>query len=355
MHGYGQCMAKGGTRLSCSERLPWFEAAARGRPDAGATAPFSLRFACHAPPSADGDRLALALSLDDAAVALVSYHIAALGPSVIQSPPPSELLAAARDAVGHAARLLLAEPLEVHDPRQPALSLSGGAANGAFSAGFMYALLWMRETARAHANPAQVALLDGERFTSAAGSSVGALISLPLDLYFTDAKPPPELGPTIDACIRMGGGKVAPHGDRPLQKCALATLEHNFVANEWDLLCARDGSALDLLKPRTKSILKFDPLDQNTLVPFFRAFGPLTRENGFRRTLITADLGQGVIGAIDERACRLPGINADLCEREAVLASVSEPISPPRASASSRALEERPASGVSGSTVDCKA
>ena len=63
-----------------------------------------------------------------------------------------------------------------------------------------------------------------------------------------------------------------------------------------------------------------------------RSFAPSARSRAttrFRRTLIAADLGQGVIGVIDERACRLPGMNADACEREAVLASVSEPILAP--------------------------
>ena len=329
MYGYGDCMAGGGTRLACSERLPWFEPTGRDRRDSGSDPPFSLRLGCSSPPSTEGDRLAITLSLDDAALAIVSYQIAAHGPSAIHAPPPPELLAAFRDALGHAARLLLAEPVPVHDTNQPALALSGGAANGAFSAGYMYALLWMREMARVHATPAQTTLLDRERFSSASGSSVGALISLPLDLYFTDAKPAPELAPVIEACIRHGSGRVAPRTDRPLQDCALARLERDFVANEWDLLCARDGSVLDLLKSNSKSLLKFDPLDKNTLVPFFHTFGALTRGNAFRRTLIAADLGQGVVGVVDERACRLPGMNADLCEREAVLASVSEPILAP--------------------------
>ena len=323
MYSYGDCMAGGGTRPDCFSRLPWFTP----RKGAG-SASFELHLGCSSPPSNEADRLALTLSLDDAAVAIVSYQIAALGPDVIHTPPPPPLLAAFHGALAHASRLLLADPVPVQDPNWPALSLSGGAANGAFAAGYLYALLWMRETARGYASPAQCTVLDGERFGSASGSSVGSLISLPLDLYFTDAKPPPELGPALAACIREGSAK-APRSDRPLQECALAKLEHDFVANEWDLLCAQPGSALDLLKPASKSLLRFDPLDENTLVPFFRTFGALTRDNAFRRTSTAADLGQGVLGAVDERACRLPGMNADVCEREAILASVSEPVLAP--------------------------
>jgi hypothetical protein len=324
MYAYGACMASGGARLSCAPKLPWFTPATEGT-----SPPFSLRLPCSAPPSAEGDRLALAASLDDAAVAIVSYQTAALGPSIVRAPPPPDLLAAFGEALAHGSRLLVADPVAVHDPNVPALSLSGGAANGAFVAGFVYAMLWMREVARAHATPQQCALLDKQRFSSAFGSSVGSLISLPLDLYFTDQAPPANLGPAVDACIKTGSGKVAPRTDRSLQDCALAKLEHDFVANEWDLLCARPGSALELLKPNLKSLLKFDPLDQNTLAPFFATFGALTRANGFGRTLTAADLGQGVLGVVDERACRTPGMNADACEREAVLASVSEPILAP--------------------------
>lgn len=323
MYAYGACMASGGSRLSCSPKLPWF------KPLEGGPAPFSLRFPCNAPPSAEGDRLALAASLDDAAVAIVSYQTAALGPSIVRAEPPADLLAAFGDALAHGSRLLSADPVAVHEPKDPALSLSGGAANGAFVAGFVYAMLWMREMARVYASPGQCALLDKERFSSAFGSSVGSLISLPLDLYFTDEAPPPNLGPALDACIKTGSGRIAPRTDRPLQDCALAKLEHDFVANEWDLLCARPGSALELLNPSTKSLLKFDPLDQNTLAPFFSTFGALTRGNGFGRTLVAADLGQGVLGVVDERACRTPGMNPEQCEREAVLASVSEPILAP--------------------------
>ncbi len=335
MYTYGACMASGGTRLSCSAKLPWLQST-----EPGTSPAFSLRFPCHAPPSAETDRLALAASLDDAAVAIVSYQIASFGPSVVRAPAPPLLLAAFGDALGHGSRLLLADPVQVHDPNEPVLSLSGGAANGAFVAGFMYAMLWTREMARVYATPAQSALLYKERFSSAFGSSVGSLISLPIDLYFTEEAPPPNLAPAIDACVRAGSGKIAPRTDRPLQDCALAKLEHDFVSNEWDLLCARPGSALKLLHPDIKSLLKFDPLDRNTLAPFFRSFGPLTRQNGFNRTLTASDLGQGVLGAVDERACRLPGMDADACEREAVLASISEPILAPS--------RERVFSGLAG-------
>jgi hypothetical protein len=319
---FGTCMAKGGTRAACSEVLPWMNATAeQGR--------FSLRFPCKAR-LGDADRLALALALDNAAVAFTSYQLAGLGPSALRAPPTPDVASSFGLTLRHAASLLVTDPA-THDTSLPALSLSGGAANGSFVAGFMYALLWLREEARLHANPAQAALIDRERFGSAFGSSVGSLISLPLDVYFTEAKPDPSLAPALDACIREGSGKIAARTDRPLQDCGLAQLEHDFVASESDLICARPGSALDLLRPDAKSIVRFDPLEHRRIEPFLRTFGPLTRSNAFVRTIMTADLAQGVLAGLDERACLLPGVEPLVCAREAILASVSEPIlAPPR-------------------------
>jgi len=321
---YGSCMAAGGTRLACLPRLPWIKPAGGARP----ASPFTLQFPCNAP-STEQDRLSLALALDDAAVAVVSYELAALGPSANHEAPRPEVAQALRTVLLHAARVLEADPAAAHDTHLPALSLSGGAANGAFVAGFMYALLSIREQARAFANPQQRALVDRERFGAVFGSSVGSLIGLPLDLYFTESAAPPTLGPALDACMRKGSGKVAARNDRPLQDCGLALLEHNFVANEWELLCARPGTALELLKPDAKSLLRFDPLERDQIDPFLREFRALARGNAFLRATMSAELGQGVLVGLDERACRLAGMNADACDREAVLASVSEPILAP--------------------------
>src|SRR4051812_18076810 len=61
MWSFGDCMAAGGNRAACMSKLPWVTAA-----PSGSTPPFSLQFKCTKPPSTDRDRLAFALSLDDA-------------------------------------------------------------------------------------------------------------------------------------------------------------------------------------------------------------------------------------------------------------------------------------------------
>src|SRR5437868_3514338 len=115
---YGTCMAKGEARSACLPALPWI------KPGATTAAPFSLQFACKQP-LGDADRLALALSLDDAAVAFTSYALAAFGPSTIRNPPPAEIANALASALAHAAALLKADPAP-HDTSYFALSLSGG-------------------------------------------------------------------------------------------------------------------------------------------------------------------------------------------------------------------------------------
>jgi hypothetical protein len=325
MWSYGQCLTAGGVRAACLSRFPFVEATGASAP----APPFTLHFGCATQPATELDRIQLALALDDASVEIVTYEMAADGPQAIHGPLPAELTVPFGQAMKHAASLLAADPTDRHDTSLPALSLSGGAANGAFVAGFMYALLSTREKARLYGNPAQQRLLDGEQFGGTFGSSVGSLIGLPLDLYFTPAVPGPALGPALDGCIQGGSGPVAGRPDRKLQDCALAQLERNFVANEWDLLCARKGLATDLLQPDAKSLLKFDPLEHNRIDPFLQKFGGLTRGNAFVRTAVSADLAQGVLGSVDERACLLPGMDADRCDREAILASVSEPVLAP--------------------------
>ena len=87
----------------------------------------------------------------------------------------------------------------------PVLALSGGSANGAFTAGFLFELLWARERALLQMPEAQRDALDlRSRFAGLVGTSVGALISQVIDLYAVD--PRTTLSPRqlafLDACVK---------------------------------------------------------------------------------------------------------------------------------------------------------
>ena len=128
-----------------------------------------------------------------------------------------------------------------------------------------------------------------------------------------------SLAPAIDACIREGRGRVTTGTARPLQDCALALLQYDFVANEWDLLCAQPGSALGPLKTNTKSLLRFDSARKKSGQSFFadvRRADPTERlrEDGDRDRSRRGGVGK----RSTKRACLIPGMNADQCAREGV-------------------------------------
>src|SRR4051812_18738046 len=120
MWSYGQCLTTGGTRADCVAKLPFVSPA-----DASSPGPFALRFHCSAPPATESDKLELALSLDDASVAMVSYAMGAAGPGAVHGPLPAALEAPFGRALAHGASVLKADPQEAHNTNLPALSLSG--------------------------------------------------------------------------------------------------------------------------------------------------------------------------------------------------------------------------------------
>lgn len=85
------------------------------------------------------------------------------------------------DGLQDTARYMAARGSRRSRGRQPiALVLSGGAANGAFTAGFVYRLLEVLESCRTEPDGACVP----PRIDLAVGASAGALISLLADMYF---------------------------------------------------------------------------------------------------------------------------------------------------------------------------
>ncbi len=124
--------------------------------------------------------------------ALVRYIVARIASSVVYMANSGALTRTMRQAYVYqrvpTALNAIADIIERTNPATAqdaqdsvALALRGGAANGAFSAGFLFELLSLRERAL----PAEG---DGGnfRFSAMVGTSVGALIAQLLDLYFAD-------------------------------------------------------------------------------------------------------------------------------------------------------------------------
>jgi hypothetical protein len=338
---YGGCVAGGGTLASCGSKLPFVGAAPTGSESVGGAteadaaqggAPHpELAFPCSTPPRSRVDAMRLALSLTDAAEALYAYHLSDAGQSGVDAPLPPALADAFQATLRHAARVLSATPVASTDPTLPTLSLSGGAANGAFVSGYVYALLWLRERAHLYATPEQAAALDGYRFGSVFSSSVGSLVSLALELYFSSGTPSSAQKAALEQCVADGGGPVTALPGRLWQDCALARLQSDFVKNEWDLLCAQSGSIVRLTEPDFAGVLRFDPLEQDIVAPFFGTFEDVVAHNDFTRTTVTAELRQHVLVGIDERACLGQGMPTGQCLVEGVMSSLVEPVFvPPR-------------------------
>lgn len=323
MYAAGGCFnATSGDVVACAPGTPWL----RGGGDAdGGPTRYEIAFPCSTAITSPQDRVQLALALTDASGATSRYVTASRGDEGGGAPlDPARRNAFAR-AVYHAGSLLAADPVRLHDTALPVLALSGGAANGAFVAGFVHALLWSREKARALVSDAQKPVIDGYRFGGMFGNSVGTLVGLPLDLYFSERAPSPPERQALEACL-AGAPRASGGEQRLAQDCALTLLERYFAVNEWDLLCAQPGLVTELVKKDVRGMLRFDPLTSNILDPFFASYQSLTLFDGFHRVAVSTDLEQSLYATIDERACLLPGMSAAACQREMVLASIAAPV-----------------------------
>lgn len=320
---YGACLAEGTQRLQCAAALPWITPA-----NPQLTAPYARSAAttCPAQLASELDQMRMYLSLGDAAERLYAYHLDTKGQFAVGLPLSDSLRAAFKRALTHASQILALDPRADRDPELPVLAQSGGAANGAFMAGYTHGLFWLREKARLYATPEQKAAIDGYRFGGAATSSVGTLVGLALDLYFSDQQPTLPQEKALDACIAAGGAPVSGEAGRKLQDCGLAQLRVNFKQNEWNLLCAQHGTVLKLLGDDFSGLLRFDPLQKNILEPFFKDFKELLLGNSFTRTPMVVDMDQSVVVGLDERACLASGMDQQRCLVTATLASIIEPI-----------------------------
>ena len=126
-------------------------------------------------PAVERDRPLLVYALAEAGETLLRYSLA-----VGRSDP--DLPHATRQSFLAASFRLGLDPHPSTERHElPFLALSGGSGNGAFIAGYFHAMLSAREYAAA-----QGADVSRERFGGSVGTSVGALVTQLLDLYFTD-------------------------------------------------------------------------------------------------------------------------------------------------------------------------
>ncbi len=231
----------------------------------------------------------------------------------------------------------------------PTLALSGGAANGAFTAGYFNALLSyrlaalkakaeQREREQGAARGAERrAELDARyRIGTVAGTSVGSLVGLLLDLYFAPETGDEPAEPRLPEDLFPGCNANDPTNPNWHEDCALGALRAIFnKTEEGDLLCAERGSAVGLLSPPrwlswlwrpNDHLLRFDPLVDDLLRPFVAKFHRVMLDNDLVRLTVGADLTQNMALGLDERACRLPGVNPEACILLALQTSIAEPV-----------------------------
>jgi hypothetical protein len=230
----------------------------------------------------------------------------------------------------------------------PALALSGGSSNGAFTAGFLFELFSLRERALPPEG-------DGGkyRFSAVVGTSVGSLISQLVDLYFVDPthavsapkrrlldacndywahKPTPTCQAPVDTAIstradcfdgwpaetggldadtRLSGLDKATRDDlatrHPHQMCALTELYKYFTDDdEQTLMCVEPGpvtAAADVLGRPHQNLMRFDPMYLNAVGPVLDDYSDETIENDVTRVVVSVETQQNQIVGLDERVC----------------------------------------------------
>ncbi len=230
----------------------------------------------------------------------------------------------------------------------PALALSGGSSNGAFTAGFLSELFSLRERALPAGG-------DGGkyRFSAVVGTSVGSLIAEMVDLYFVDPakpidptklalladcnkywiqKPTPTCQAPVDTAVgtntqcfdgwpaetgaldldtRLSGLDKATRADltarRPYQMCALTKLYRYFTdVDEQTLMCVEPGpvtAAAGVLGRPHQNLMRFDPMYTNAVGPVLDDYSEETIGNDLTRVVVSVETEQNQIVGLDERAC----------------------------------------------------
>lgn len=263
---------------------------------------------------------------------------------------------AAVRALKRLARVLDATPTNQATQNDlPVLAMSGGAANGAFTAGLLYELLSAREEVISMRPVDQRAEADrASRFSAVVGTSVGALLAQLLDFaMLDDSTLTPEQQAFVTACNAftprpesthpdLSGGKtgcfsgwpaepfpsVPAIPGRPVQSCALKLLERYFSdVDEADLMCAEQGSvarALGVLGPPRVNLIRFDPMQRAPLDPLIGLFHQQMHDNRLTRVVVSVETQQGQLVGLDERACG--GADSPKCLSAGLMASLVLPV-----------------------------
>ncbi len=263
---------------------------------------------------------------------------------------------AAASALKRLARVLDATPANQATQNDlPVLAMSGGAANGAFTAGLLSELLSAREEALAKLPAGERAEADrASRFSTVVGTSVGALLAQLLEFaMLDDSALTPEQQAFVTACNAftprpevkhppLSGGKtdcfsgwpnepfpsVPAVPGRPIQSCALKLLERYFSdVDEADLMCAEQGSVARALgvfgQPRV-NLIRFDPMQRAPLDPLIDLFHQQMHDNRLTRVVVSVETQQGQLVGLDERACG--GADSPKCLSAGLMASLVLPV-----------------------------
>lgn len=315
-----------------------------------ALAPLRAKPACTAGFTTDGHQLAW--SLGKAADTL--YSFAALSWIDVARQQPT--FDAGADALHRLSGVLAATPAnQAAQNDLPVLALSGGAANGAFTAGFLFELLAVRGLALERIDPAQRNVTDrASRFSSVVGTSVGALQAQLLDLaMIDDSSLSPQQQQFVDACRALPISTPSPHADlsggnpgcfagfpsapfpptptlanHPVQTCAMKLLQHFFAdVDETALMCAEPGSVLRSVgvfgKART-NFIRFDPMQRDPIDPVLGLFAQRMHDDAMVRVTMSTETTQNLLLGFDERACSGPD---DVeCLKAGVMASLVLPV-----------------------------
>lgn len=348
---------------TCLQSITGAELETLGRATSGATnagawaaalwpalAPFRSKPACVASFSADSHQLAWSLGK----VADTLFSFAAL--SWLDAARQQPTFDAGADALHRLAGVLAATPAnQAAQNDLPVLALSGGAANGAFTAGFLFELLAVRGLALERIDPAQREATDrASRFSTVVGTSVGALQAQLLDLaMIDDSALSPSQQQFVDACRALPISTPPPHADltggnagcfagfpsapfpatpalpsHPVQTCAMKLLQHFFAdVDETALMCAEPGSVLRSVgvfgKART-NFIRFDPMQRDPIDPVLELFAQRMHDDAMVRVTMSTETTQNQLLGFDERACT--GADDVACLKSSVMASLVLPV-----------------------------